>query len=63
MEAAAIAWVCQQCSVPFIGIKAITDIVDNEENIESVDEFEKNLIKASNKLQEKLTLLEENKEE
>ena len=57
MEAAAIAWVCQQCSVPFVGIKAITDIVDNDNDLESVDEFEQNLAKASNKLQEKLSIL------
>ena len=57
MEAAAIAWVCQQFSIPFIGLKSITDIVDNDDNIESVDQFEQNLAKASNTLQEKLTIV------
>lgn len=57
MEAAAIAWVCQQFSIPFVGIKSITDIVDNEDNIESVNQFEQNLSKASDTLQEKLTLI------
>ena len=49
--------VCQQCSIPFIGVKSITDIVDNDKNIASVDEFEQNLAKASERLQEKLTLI------
>ena len=49
--------VCQQCSIPFIGVKSITDIVDNDKNLASVDEFEQNLAKASKRLQEKLTLI------
>jgi 5'-methylthioadenosine nucleosidase len=55
MEAAAIAWVCQQVRVPFVAIKSITDIVDGPESVES--EFYANLKAASEALQEKLSLI------
>lgn len=53
MEAAACAWVCQQFSVPFIALKAITDIVDGGRPTEK--EFYENLQQASEALQGKLT--------
>jgi hypothetical protein len=53
MEAAAVAWVCQQLSVPFVAIKSITDIVDS--NKKSEDEFYSNLVIASESLKIKLT--------
>ena len=63
MEAAAIAWVCEQLHVPFFALKSITDIVDGSECVEEGDEesagntqdqFYRNLAKASANLQEKL---------
>jgi 5'-methylthioadenosine nucleosidase len=51
MEAAAIAWVAQLYSTPFIAIKAITDIVDGD--IPTEEEFLLNLSEASKKLGEK----------
>jgi 5'-methylthioadenosine nucleosidase len=53
MEAAAVAWVCQQVSVPFLAVKSITDIVDGPETVD--DEFYANLKTASEALQEKLS--------
>jgi 5'-methylthioadenosine nucleosidase len=55
MEAAAIAWVCQQVRVPFVAIKSITDIVDGPETVAS--EFYANLKAASESLQDKLSLI------
>eukprot|EP00602_Paraphysomonas_sp_CaronLab_P002234 CAMPEP_0185029264 /NCGR_PEP_ID=MMETSP1103-20130426/15459_1 /TAXON_ID=36769 /ORGANISM="Paraphysomonas bandaiensis, Strain Caron Lab Isolate" /LENGTH=271 /DNA_ID=CAMNT_0027563939 /DNA_START=58 /DNA_END=870 /DNA_ORIENTATION=+ len=55
MEAAAVAWVCQQLAVPCVAIKSITDIVDGPHKSE--DEFYHNLSIASDALQEKLTVL------
>lgn len=55
MEAAAVAWVCQQANVPFVAIKSITDIVDGPETVES--EFYANLKTASEALQDKLSLI------
>jgi 5'-methylthioadenosine nucleosidase len=55
MEAAAIAWVCQQVGVPFVAIKSITDVVDGSESVES--EFYANLKAASESLQNKLGLI------
>jgi 5'-methylthioadenosine nucleosidase len=40
MEAAAIAWVCQLHSVPFLPIKAVTDFVDHSAS--SAEQFMKN---------------------
>jgi 5'-methylthioadenosine nucleosidase len=54
MEAAAVAWVCQQVQVPFVAVKSITDIVDaGPETVD--DEFYANLQTASEALQEKLS--------
>lgn len=55
MEAASVAWVCQTLSVPFIALKAITDIVDGEHATRS--EFEANLHMASEALQRKVGLV------
>jgi 5'-methylthioadenosine nucleosidase len=45
MEAAAIAWVCEQHKKPFLAIKAITDLVDGDKPTE--EEFLQNLNKTS----------------
>lgn len=56
MEAAAVAWVCQQVKVPFLAVKSVTDIVDNAEK--TVDEeFYTNLKTASEALQGQLSQL------
>lgn len=59
MEAAAVAWTCQALNVPFVALKAITDIVDGEHATRG--EFDANLRAASDALQGKveatLTLL------
>merc|ERR1712187_498336 len=55
MEAAAVGWVCQQFGVPFIAVKAITDIVDGGKPTQ--EEFYANLHSASEALQDKLTLV------
>jgi 5'-methylthioadenosine nucleosidase len=55
MEAAAIAWVCQQASVPFFALKAITDIVDGPHATQT--EFYQNLSTASRSLQQKLSAM------
>ena len=49
MEAASIAWVCQQFSLPFVGLKAVTDIIDGGRA--TTEEFLENLELASNNLQ------------
>lgn len=51
MEAAAIAWVAEQHQIPFLAIKAITDIVDGDKPTEK--EFVQNLKFASGVLSEK----------
>ena len=53
MEAAAVAWVCQQLSVPFIALKSVTDIVDGDRRTEQ--EFYANLERASEALQWRLS--------
>lgn len=55
MEAASVAWVCQTLSVPFVALKAITDIVDGAHATRS--EFESNLHMASAALQQKVELV------
>jgi nucleoside phosphorylase len=45
MEAAAIAWIAKQYNIPFLAIKAITDLVDGEKTTE--EEFLQNLESAS----------------
>jgi 5'-methylthioadenosine nucleosidase len=52
MEAAAVAWVCQTLGIPFLALKAITDIVDGEAATRT--QFESNLHTASAALQKKL---------
>lgn len=52
MEAAAIAWVAEMHELPFIAIKSITDLIDNETPTEI--EFVNNLRKASENLSEKM---------
>ena len=49
MEAAAIAWTCRLCNVPYLGIKVVTDIVDGEKPTQ--DEFMENLASAAASLQ------------
>lgn len=55
MEAAAIAWVAYLYRLPIIGLKSITNVLDEENKSEA--EFVKNLELASLKLQEKLIAL------
>jgi 5'-methylthioadenosine nucleosidase len=55
MEAAAVAWTCQQLGVPFVALKGITDLVDGEHATR--DEFERNLATAAASLQEKLAVV------
>jgi len=58
MEAAAIAWIANIYGIPFLTIKAITDIVDGANPTE--EEFLKNLAYSSKKLGEKtIELIEE----
>jgi 5'-methylthioadenosine nucleosidase len=52
MEAAAVAYVCEQMSVPFMALKAITDLVDHP--TATADQFNANLSMASKRLTEKL---------
>lgn len=49
MEAAAIAWVCRMCQVPYLGVKVVTDIVDG--GIPTQEEFLANLASAAQSLQ------------
>lgn len=49
MEAGAIAWVCKMCSVPYLGVKVVTDIVDG--GIPTQEEFLANLASAAQSLQ------------
>lgn len=55
MEAASVAWVCQAIGVPFVALKAITDIVDGTHATRG--EFESNLHMASSNLQHKVALV------
>ena len=55
MEAAAVAWVCQTLSVPFVALKSVTDIVDGPRSTR--EEFEANLEAASLVLQVKTDAL------
>ena len=52
MEAGAIAWSCKLHNIPFLGVKVVTDIVDGEHPTH--EEFMRNLMTASKKLQEAL---------
>jgi 5'-methylthioadenosine nucleosidase len=55
MEAASIAWVCKIVNKPFIAIKSVTDIVDND--IPTEIEFKKNFQLATANLNQKLVEL------
>ena len=55
MEAAAVAWVCQQLGVPFVALKTVTDLVDGAAATRA--EFDANLRAASHTLQQKLVEL------
>jgi 5'-methylthioadenosine nucleosidase len=52
MEAAAIAWSCSLNSVPYLGIKVVTDIVDGDRPTQ--EEFMENLSTAATSLQDAL---------
>ncbi len=55
MEAASIAWVCSLLGVPFLALKAITDLVDGE--VPTPTEFMQNLQYASTRLSDRLVAL------
>uniref|UniRef100_A0A7S0LH18 Nucleoside phosphorylase domain-containing protein n=1 Tax=Coccolithus braarudii TaxID=221442 RepID=A0A7S0LH18_9EUKA len=55
MEAAAVAWVAEQLQVPFVALKAITDLVDGGEATRH--EFESNLRLAASVLEEKMVVV------
>ncbi|MCU0389754.1 MAG: hypothetical protein MUE81_01420 [Thermoflexibacter sp.] len=52
MEAAAIAWVANMYHIPFMAVKSITDLIDNQQAVE--EEFIENLAIASNNLKKKM---------
>ena len=52
MEAAAVGYVCEQMSVPYMALKAITDLVDH--HTATVEQFTANLKLASGRLAESL---------
>jgi len=52
MEAAAIAWVANMYRIPFVAVKSITDLIDNDQAVE--EEFIANLAIASNNLKKKM---------
>ena len=52
MEAAAVGYVCEQMSVPFMAVKAITDLVDN--HTPTAEQFTANLKLASGRLADSL---------
>ena len=55
IQAAAVAWTCQQLGVPFVALKGITDLVDGAHATRG--EFESNLATAAASLQAKLAAL------
>ena len=55
MEAAAVAWVAMTLGVPFVALKAVTDIVDGPHATRN--EFDINLALASERLQQKVAEL------
>lgn len=55
MEAASIAWVCSLLGVPFLALKAITDLVDG--GVPTATEFTENLQHASERLCDRLVAL------
>ena len=52
MEAASVAYVCHQMSVPFVAVKAITDLVDDHTS--TAEQFNANLVMASRRLSDEL---------
>ncbi len=48
MEAASVAWVCEQLNVPFTALKVITDLVDSDES--TAEQFVGNFETATNRL-------------
>ncbi len=50
MEGAAVAWVAQTASLPFLGVKCVTDIVDGDRVTQ--EEFLENLSCAAKALRE-----------
>jgi nucleoside phosphorylase len=52
MEACSIAQVCAQCGVPFVAVKAVTDLVDHPEPVQ--DAFLRNLRTVTALLGERL---------
>ena len=55
MEAASVAWVCEQLQTPFLALKSITDLIDGSESTHQ--EFYLNLKLASERLQDVLERL------
>ena len=55
MEAAAVAWVCERMVVPFVGLKVVTDLVDDPEP--TPEQFARNLSAATDRLAELAPLL------
>jgi nucleoside phosphorylase len=50
MEAAAVAWICEQFAVPFTALKVITDLIDSDEA--TADQFSRNFVVANERLGE-----------
>ncbi|MBG01843.1 MAG: hypothetical protein CL470_06185 [Acidimicrobiaceae bacterium] len=48
MEAASVAWICEQFNVPFTALKAITDLVDSDES--TAEQFVSNFEIATQRL-------------
>ena len=48
MEAASVAWVCEQFDIPFTALKAITDLVDSDES--TAEQFVSNFEIATQRL-------------
>lgn len=52
MEAASVAWICEQLNVPFTALKVITDLVDSEDS--TAEQFVANFETATKRLGEAL---------
>ena len=50
MEAAAVAWICEQFAIPFTALKVITDLIDSDKA--TTDQFSRNFAAASERLGE-----------
>ena len=55
MEAATIAGLSRDLGIPFLAVKAVTDLVDHPEP--EHEAFERNLARVSERLKEKLVVL------